>query len=233
MKRVLSVVAIVLLLWAVFPQILLTYAEGKKRVTPPKPKHDLSSLELIKNPSLMHEISKKTKEKNKVLKSKDSDGDGLNDYYERQNLLNKKLKDSNKNGISDDKEDSDKDKLTNLQEQKYNTGVQSPDTDADGLTDFDEVNTYHTNPTEKDSDKDSISDGNEVKKFKTNPSVSDFANGKLFSKFSTSDNFPKNKWNITGKISGVDDLSGRYRVRNSPILLINQMKAPIVFDITP
>jgi hypothetical protein len=45
---------------------------------------------------------------------------------------------------------------------------QSKDTDNDGLSDWDELNIYHTSPYLDDSDGDNISDYNEVKD-KTNP----------------------------------------------------------------
>jgi hypothetical protein len=41
--------------------------------------------------------------------------------------------------------------------------LKKQDTDGDGLSDFDELNTYHTSPYIKDSDSDGIPDGTEVK----------------------------------------------------------------------
>ncbi|WP_028775650.1 esterase/lipase family protein [Shimazuella kribbensis] len=174
----------------------------------------------------MLEIGKKTKQNQKELQSKDTDTDGLNDSFEKENYLNRQKKDTNSNKILDDKEDTDKDKLTNLEEQKYNISAISDDTDLDQLSDYDEIKKYHTNPNKSDSDKDNITDGIEVNKFHTNPLVKEPE-----SKFTNSANLPKNKWNIIGKASGIGDLSGRYMIRNSPILLINQMKTISSFDL--
>ena len=43
------------------------------------------------------------------------------------------------------------------------------DSDADGLTDDEEINVYHTNPFEPDTDHDGLSDGDEVHKYHTDP----------------------------------------------------------------
>jgi outer membrane protein OmpA-like peptidoglycan-associated protein len=43
------------------------------------------------------------------------------------------------------------------------------DTYGDGLSDFDEVNRYHTDPLKADTDGDNLNDGTEVKKTKTDP----------------------------------------------------------------
>ncbi len=65
-------------------------------------------------------------------------------------------------------EDPDRDGLTNLQEFQIGTDPTNRDTDGDGLSDGDEVNTYHTNPLLADTDGDSIPDGVEVQTA-TNP----------------------------------------------------------------
>lgn len=43
------------------------------------------------------------------------------------------------------------------------------DSDGDGLTDYDEINVYHTDPNNPDTDGDGLKDGEEVLKYKTNP----------------------------------------------------------------
>lgn len=43
------------------------------------------------------------------------------------------------------------------------------DSDADGLTDDEEINIYHTNPHNPDTDNDGLGDFDEVKKWKTDP----------------------------------------------------------------
>lgn len=50
---------------------------------------------------------------------------------------------------------------------------QTVDTDGDGLTDAEEINTYFTDPNDSDSDDDELSDGQEVFTYLTNPLVSD------------------------------------------------------------
>lgn len=47
------------------------------------------------------------------------------------------------------------------------------DTDGDGLTDYQEVNVYHTNPLVADTDGDGLTDGDEVNVWHTNPLVAD------------------------------------------------------------
>lgn len=59
-------------------------------------------------------------------------------------------------------EDPDHDGLTNLQEFNLGTNPNNPDTDGDGLTDGQEVLTYHTNPLLFSTDGTGISDGIEV-----------------------------------------------------------------------
>ena len=59
-------------------------------------------------------------------------------------------------------EDPDRDGLTNLQEFQTGTNPNIADTDGDGLSDGDEVNTYHSNPLVADTDGDGLWDGLEV-----------------------------------------------------------------------
>jgi len=58
--------------------------------------------------------------------------------------------------------DVDQDGLTNAQEEEHGTNFELADTDGDGLTDGDEVNTYGTDPLNSDTDGDGISDGDEI-----------------------------------------------------------------------
>jgi Leucine-rich repeat (LRR) protein len=58
--------------------------------------------------------------------------------------------------------DSDLDGLTDLQEQALGTNPNEADTDNDGLSDGEEVNTHSTSPTNSDSDSDGLSDYDEV-----------------------------------------------------------------------
>lgn len=121
-----------------------------------------------------------------VDRDKDSDGDGISDYYEehyglsstsndtdrdglsdRDELVILKLnpleQDSDKNGISDGDEDNDSDGLNNLMEITVGTSLINADTDTDGLMDGEEANTYKTDPLKPDTDGDGLSDGWEVK----------------------------------------------------------------------
>jgi thiol-disulfide isomerase/thioredoxin len=57
--------------------------------------------------------------------------------------------------------DSDKDGLTNEEEEAFGTDPKNADTDGDGLSDFDEVNGI-TDPLDADTDGDGLSDFDEV-----------------------------------------------------------------------
>lgn len=59
--------------------------------------------------------------------------------------------------------DSDNDRLTDIEEKVLGTDSFNADTDADGLTDDEEVLTYKTDPLNPDSDADGYQDGAEVK----------------------------------------------------------------------
>ncbi len=62
------------------------------------------------------------------------------------------------------KNDSDLDGVSDAQEKQLGTDPSRIDTDGDGLTDYDEVQTYHTNPLKYDTDGDSYSDGAELRR---------------------------------------------------------------------
>ena len=53
------------------------------------------------------------------------------------------------------------------------TASNSLDTDGDGLTDYDEINIYHTNPKSIDTDNDGLTDYEEVKIYHTDPNNPD------------------------------------------------------------
>lgn len=93
----------------------------------------------------------------------DTDGDGLNDYFEvMMTYTNPATADTDGNGVSDSDEDLDGDGLNNLEEYTLGTEPQYNDTDSDGLSDGEEVNTYGTDPLKVDTDEDGLSDGDEV-----------------------------------------------------------------------
>jgi hypothetical protein len=66
-------------------------------------------------------------------------------------------------------EDTDGDKLINSDEIKLGTDPLKADTDGDGISDGDEVNTTKTNPLVLDTDQDGLGDGDEIQKVKTDP----------------------------------------------------------------
>ncbi len=93
----------------------------------------------------------------------DTDGDSLSDYLEIILFGYDPLKkDSNHNGIEDGEEDADADTISNRMEIEYGTNPVQVDSDADGLSDADELNVYMTNPVLYDTDKDGANDGWEI-----------------------------------------------------------------------
>lgn len=73
--------------------------------------------------------------------SDDTDGDGLTDYIEIFMLHSDPTNtDTDGDGVLDGNEDADEDGLKNLQEIEAGTDLVKADTDADGLTDYDEIN---------------------------------------------------------------------------------------------
>ncbi len=60
--------------------------------------------------------------------------------------------------------DSDADGLSDTQEKRLGTDPLDPDTDHDGVGDFQEFHVYDTDPLDPDTDKDGMSDGDEIKK---------------------------------------------------------------------
>lgn len=94
----------------------------------------------------------------------DTDGDGLTDWEElTQTGTNPILEDTDGNGILDGAEDFDGDGLSNQEELAAGTGVLYPDSDGDGLSYGEEVLVYHTNPLVADTDSDGLSDGEDIK----------------------------------------------------------------------
>ena len=85
----------------------------------------------------------------------DNDGDNLSDAWERAKAGNLTVLD----GIQGD---NDGDGLTNEKEFFIGSNPLNSDSDSDGLSDADEVNTYKTNPINIDTDKDGISDSLEI-----------------------------------------------------------------------
>lgn len=92
----------------------------------------------------------------------DTDGDGLDDYYEIAVLgTDPCLKDTDGNSIPDGDEDFDGDGISNQEEKTLGTDPLNPDTDGDGLDDGEE-NRLGTDPLKADTDGDGLNDGYEV-----------------------------------------------------------------------
>ncbi|MHC1764434.1 MAG: binary toxin-like calcium binding domain-containing protein [Verrucomicrobiia bacterium] len=95
----------------------------------------------------------------------DTDNDGMDDAWERQNGLVV--------GTNDAASDPDNDGLSNEREFAEETNPQVADTDNDGLNDGAEVNQHKSNPKQADTDGDGLNDGQEVNTTKTDPTKAD------------------------------------------------------------
>jgi hypothetical protein len=58
--------------------------------------------------------------------------------------------------------DADFDGILDVDEKKYGTRPDNPDSDGDGILDGDEIKLYTTNPTKADTDGDGVKDGVEI-----------------------------------------------------------------------
>ena len=96
----------------------------------------------------------------------DSDGDGLNDYWDDNDgdgiangeefILgtNPNLADTDGDGIPDGLDDNDGDGLSNQEELILGTDPNNADTDGDGISDYNEIYVYGSNPLVPDTDSD-------------------------------------------------------------------------------
>lgn len=134
------------------------------------------------------------------LSNEDTDGDGLPDGIEVYRTYTDPLRvDTDNNGINDEDEDYDKDKLTNIEEKNHGTDYDNADTDFDNLSDYDEINgvktkdgrhTYITDPLSDDTDSDGLRDDTELK-LNLNPTNPSDANTKVNQK-SDNSSIPRN-----------------------------------------
>ncbi|MBI5753792.1 PKD domain-containing protein [Candidatus Peregrinibacteria bacterium] len=76
-------------------------------------------------------------------------------------------------------QDSDHDGIPNPEEIKLGTDPQKADSDGDGLSDSQEIYTYHTDPLKADTDGDGLADGNEINLHHTDPLKADTDGDKL------------------------------------------------------
>lgn len=93
----------------------------------------------------------------------DTDGDDLSDYDEIYLTDTDPLVfDSVIENIPDSLADTDTDGVDNITEITLGTDPQRADTENDGLSDYDELNTYGTEPADEDTDDDGLLDGEEI-----------------------------------------------------------------------
>lgn len=100
------------------------------------------------------------------LPARDNDEDGMSDYWELSYGLDP-------TDASDANGDLDNDTLSNLVEFQLNSLPNNNDSDADTLTDGDEVNVYLTDPIKTDTDDDDLADNLEINTYLTNPNLAD------------------------------------------------------------
>ena len=94
--------------------------------------------------------------------NRDYDGDGMPNKWEFDHGLDPTTD-------KDKEQDPDNDGLSNIREYQNQTHPRVVDTDADGLTDYEEVDVYETSPILADTDGEGLSDGDEVHIYQTSP----------------------------------------------------------------
>lgn len=107
------------------------------------------------------------------INNQDTDGDGLTDFHEIYDTsTNPLLWDTDENGICDGNEDNDNDGLDNVTEYSIGSYIYANDSDMDSINDYDEYMVYGTNPMESDTDADGLTDAEEIE-FGTDPLLKD------------------------------------------------------------
>lgn len=104
----------------------------------------------------------------------DTDGDTVIDALDNCPNVSNPLQKNNDGDAQGDAcdTDDDNDGLDDVDEPTYGTDPLIADTDNDGLSDGQEVNTYGTVPTNPDSDGDGVTDGDEVNVYGIDPNAS-------------------------------------------------------------
>ncbi|MBI2529735.1 MAG: hypothetical protein HYW05_01145 [Candidatus Diapherotrites archaeon] len=148
----------------------------------------------------------------------DSDDDTLTDFYEVV-MTNTSPTDSDTKdaGISDGLQDFDEEGLTNASEQQYGTHPFREDTDKDGISDSNEINTYRTDPLNPDTSNDGITDGDAVR-YGLNPSENN-SNTQLTFEFANEAADAEIEIKARGKI--IDDVN--IEVNQNPFPLLKNL----------
>jgi subtilisin family serine protease len=94
----------------------------------------------------------------------DTDADSMPDAWEQLHFG-----DLTRDGTADEDDDG----LIDLHEFENSTDPTNEDSDSDGLTDGDEVNTHGADPNDPDTDGDGLTDGEEVNTYGTDPNNTD------------------------------------------------------------
>ncbi len=102
----------------------------------------------------------------------DTDGDGLPDSVEQKGWVVVVVRDdgsSERSDVSSDPtvKDTDGDGLDDREERRGATDPRNPDTDADTISDSDEVNLYYSSPIHQDTDEDQLADHWELTLYRT------------------------------------------------------------------
>lgn len=96
----------------------------------------------------------------------DKDKDGMPDVWEKQYGFDP-------DDAGDGAGDADGDGVDNAGEYRFGTDPFSADSDGDGLSDGDEINTYRSNPRSSDTDDDGLTDAEEVQVHGSDPTDAD------------------------------------------------------------
>lgn len=109
-----------------------------------------------------NESGTKCTKSNELEFEKDTDKDGLPDYYETYVTYTDSFLIATDGCINDGDRDEDEDGLNNYEEYCILTNAYLDDTDYDGLSDYEEVRQFYTDPKTYDTDGDGIGDWTEI-----------------------------------------------------------------------